>query len=183
MIFDEYAGDKNVVAFDGDHNDVRPGFFVDSACIFLRQCLLLTDEHCLDVPLDHHGRPLPLSQALRMQARQQRRDELVRSGGATGDDDDGLELTPDLLAMLGGSSGRVLRHAPPSCEHESEAAALQEFEEQLLRQAIAESLAAANGASPTGAPRKSAAAAAAAWWCRAPWRAVGGGGGAPGGAG
>ena len=68
MIFDEYAGDKNVVKFDGDHNDVRPGFFVDSASIFMKQVLLLRDEQGLDVPLDGHGRPLPITQALRQQA-------------------------------------------------------------------------------------------------------------------
>ena len=40
QIFDEYAGDKNLIKFEGDHNDVRPGFFMDSATIFLKQCLL-----------------------------------------------------------------------------------------------------------------------------------------------
>ena len=37
LILDEYAGDKNVVRFEGDHNDIRPGFFMDSACIFMKQ--------------------------------------------------------------------------------------------------------------------------------------------------
>ena len=30
-----YAGDKNLVAFDGDHNSPRPEFFYDSALTFL----------------------------------------------------------------------------------------------------------------------------------------------------
>ena len=46
MIFDAFAGDKNVVTFDGDHNDMRPDFFMDSvglpvlfvACICICAC-------------------------------------------------------------------------------------------------------------------------------------------------
>lgn len=44
-----YAGDKNLILFDGDHNSERPDFFFDSAVIFLRQTLAVKDEHCLDV--------------------------------------------------------------------------------------------------------------------------------------
>mmetsp|Transcript_16651 Transcript_16651/g.47479 ORF Transcript_16651/g.47479 Transcript_16651/m.47479 type:complete len:449 (+) Transcript_16651:114-1460(+) len=44
-----YAGDKNLVLFDGDHNSERPDFFFDSAVIFLRQTLAVREEHCLDV--------------------------------------------------------------------------------------------------------------------------------------
>ena len=44
QIFTEYAGDKNVVRFEGDHNDLRPGFFNDSAAIFLKQVLLLSES-------------------------------------------------------------------------------------------------------------------------------------------
>jgi len=61
MIFDAFAGDKNVVTFDGDHNDMRPDFFMDSACIFLKNTLLLHDG--LDVPLDGYGRPLSIRHA------------------------------------------------------------------------------------------------------------------------
>jgi len=60
QIYDSYAGDKNVVRFDGDHNDVRPGFFLDSACIFLKQVLLIPEELQLDVPLDRDSRPLSI---------------------------------------------------------------------------------------------------------------------------
>jgi hypothetical protein len=35
-----YSGDNNLVQFDGDHNSRRPGFFFDSASIFLRNHLL-----------------------------------------------------------------------------------------------------------------------------------------------
>ena len=33
-MYNKYAGDKNIVRFDGDHNSSRPRFFFDSAVIF-----------------------------------------------------------------------------------------------------------------------------------------------------
>uniref|UniRef100_A0A7S1RDN9 Serine aminopeptidase S33 domain-containing protein n=1 Tax=Alexandrium catenella TaxID=2925 RepID=A0A7S1RDN9_ALECA len=50
-----YAGDKNLILFDGDHNSERPDFFFDSAVIFLRQTLGVKDEHCLDVNASRSG--------------------------------------------------------------------------------------------------------------------------------
>jgi len=38
-IHDQYAGDKNIVIVDGDHNSPRPSFLHDSAFIFLQQYL------------------------------------------------------------------------------------------------------------------------------------------------
>ena len=49
LIFDEFAGDKNMVTFDGDHNDLRPDFFMDSACIFLKSVLMIPDSAQLEV--------------------------------------------------------------------------------------------------------------------------------------
>jgi len=34
QLFEKYAGDKNIVKFEGDHNSGRPKFFHDSALIF-----------------------------------------------------------------------------------------------------------------------------------------------------
>lgn len=39
-----YAGDKNLIKFEGDHNSMRPRFFYDSALIFLRNVLRLNDD-------------------------------------------------------------------------------------------------------------------------------------------
>lgn len=50
-----YAGDKNIILFDGDHNSERPDFFFDSAVIFLRQTLGVKDEHCLDATATRDG--------------------------------------------------------------------------------------------------------------------------------
>ena len=63
------AGDKNLVTFEGDHNEMRPGFFLDSAAIFFTNVLRIPDAAALEVPTDHSGRPLPLMQVLLMQQR------------------------------------------------------------------------------------------------------------------
>lgn len=44
-----YAGDSNLILFDGDHNSERPSYFYDSVVIFLRQTLMVRDEDCLSV--------------------------------------------------------------------------------------------------------------------------------------
>jgi alpha/beta superfamily hydrolase len=41
----KYAGDKNLIQFDGDHNSERPPFFFDSAAIFFFNTL-----QCADLP-------------------------------------------------------------------------------------------------------------------------------------
>mmetsp|Transcript_17222 Transcript_17222/g.46060 ORF Transcript_17222/g.46060 Transcript_17222/m.46060 type:complete len:464 (+) Transcript_17222:134-1525(+) len=47
-LHEAYAGDKNLILFDGDHNSERPSFFFNSAIIFLRQTLQVQEQHCLD---------------------------------------------------------------------------------------------------------------------------------------
>mmetsp|Transcript_33055 Transcript_33055/g.105395 ORF Transcript_33055/g.105395 Transcript_33055/m.105395 type:complete len:210 (+) Transcript_33055:990-1619(+) len=69
LILDAYAGDKNLVTFDGDHNEMRPGFFLDSAAIFFTNVLRLDGSSALDVPTGQDGRPIPLSQALQFSYR------------------------------------------------------------------------------------------------------------------
>ncbi|XP_020578180.1 uncharacterized protein LOC110023215 [Phalaenopsis equestris] len=48
-IYDAYAGDKNIIKFDGDHNSPRPQFYFDSITIFFHNVLNppkdLPDEH------------------------------------------------------------------------------------------------------------------------------------------
>ena len=39
QIYDRYAGDKNIIIVDGDHNTMRPQFMFDSAGIFLASTL------------------------------------------------------------------------------------------------------------------------------------------------
>jgi len=69
-----YAGDKNLVLFDGDHNSARPDFFFNSAVIFLRTTLMVRDEDCLDPAL---GRGSILYEDRREQVRQSE-EEMMR---------------------------------------------------------------------------------------------------------
>ncbi|XP_027363794.1 uncharacterized protein LOC113871133 isoform X2 [Abrus precatorius] len=39
LISESYAGDKNIIKFDGDHNSARPQFFMDSVSIFFYNVL------------------------------------------------------------------------------------------------------------------------------------------------
>ena len=38
-IYQKYAGDKNILIVEGDHNSARPRYFFDSASIFLSNVL------------------------------------------------------------------------------------------------------------------------------------------------
>ena len=50
QIHEKYAGDKNLIIVEGDHNSPRPKFMFDSASIFLQTCLQIPNEWALDVP-------------------------------------------------------------------------------------------------------------------------------------
>ena len=47
----KYAGDKNIVIVDGDHNSPRPRFLLQSACLFLQSCMHLPPSSELVIPL------------------------------------------------------------------------------------------------------------------------------------
>jgi len=51
-LYKKYAGDKNVIKFEGDHNSTRPSFFFDSATIFfsttLQVDIILTDQNMMN---------------------------------------------------------------------------------------------------------------------------------------
>jgi len=48
-LYTVYAGDKNIIIVDGDHNSSRPNFMFDSVCIFLRTCLLIQDSWGVEI--------------------------------------------------------------------------------------------------------------------------------------
>mmetsp|Transcript_9172 Transcript_9172/g.25378 ORF Transcript_9172/g.25378 Transcript_9172/m.25378 type:complete len:554 (+) Transcript_9172:189-1850(+) len=50
-IYEKYAGDKNLIIVEGDHNSPRPKFMFDSASIFLQTCLQIPNEWALQVPM------------------------------------------------------------------------------------------------------------------------------------
>ena len=45
----KYAGDKNMIVVEGDHNSPRPKFMFDSASIFLQTCLQIPNSWALRV--------------------------------------------------------------------------------------------------------------------------------------
>ena len=48
-IYEKYAGDKNLIIVDGDHNSVRPKYLYDSVSIFLTQVLQIPQQWGLSV--------------------------------------------------------------------------------------------------------------------------------------
>eukprot|EP01097_Dermamoeba_algensis_P007174 TRINITY_DN4497_c0_g1_i1.p1 TRINITY_DN4497_c0_g1~~TRINITY_DN4497_c0_g1_i1.p1 ORF type:complete len:440 (+),score=68.52 TRINITY_DN4497_c0_g1_i1:82-1320(+) len=48
----KYAGDKNEIEFDGDHNTYRPDFFYDSLIIFFHNTLLVDEDADLALMVD-----------------------------------------------------------------------------------------------------------------------------------
>jgi hypothetical protein len=48
-IHKKYAGDKNLIIVEGDHNSPRPKFMFDSASIFLQTCLQIPNSWALPV--------------------------------------------------------------------------------------------------------------------------------------
>ena len=48
QIYQRYAGDKNIIIVEGDHNSARPRFLYDSASIFLVHVLQIPDSFILD---------------------------------------------------------------------------------------------------------------------------------------
>jgi hypothetical protein len=51
LLHQKYAGDKNLVLVDGDHNSPRPRFLMQSSCLFLQSCMQLPPSSELAVPL------------------------------------------------------------------------------------------------------------------------------------
>ncbi|KAH7431098.1 hypothetical protein KP509_08G029500 [Ceratopteris richardii] len=52
LIYKEYAGDKNIITFEGDHNSSRPQFYYDSVTIFFHNVLnppILSPENAINL--------------------------------------------------------------------------------------------------------------------------------------
>lgn len=124
-IFERYAGDKNIVSVDGDHNSTRPPFWHASAAIFLRSALRVPDDDAWALP--------------------------ARPGGGRGAGDDApffLSLEDSWAAAdaaAGGTGGDL------AAEFVDSAAAI---EEELFARALAASLELAGGAPPAPAPSR-----------------------------
>ncbi len=134
-IVDAYAGDKNLVSFEGDHNDHRPGFFADSAIIFFRQALMI-EESELEVPLDQDGRPVPLFRALGR--RQHRRSPSAAL--ATVADRRAAEAEEELLRQALEASLSVAAQGAEDASAVSRDADVEAAEAEMLAEAIQRSL-------------------------------------------
>jgi pimeloyl-ACP methyl ester carboxylesterase len=53
-IYDRYAGDKNIIFVEGDHNSPRPQFFLDSVAIFFYNTLMCDTLPKLAKPLEEN---------------------------------------------------------------------------------------------------------------------------------
>ena len=94
-ICDVYAGDKNLVLVEGDHNSARPKFFAHSALIFLKATLQIPEHWMLDNEKDFTGGQMPWSKGRFM-------------GGIMGDYGNGEQeyiTYDDIIAMMGTDVG------------------------------------------------------------------------------
>lgn len=56
-IYEKYAGDKNLIVVDGDHNTTRPKFLYDSVSIFLTTVLQIPPHWTLNISPEAAGTP------------------------------------------------------------------------------------------------------------------------------
>lgn len=98
-LHDAYAGDKNLVLFDGDHNSPRPEFLHDSAVIFLRQTLGVQDAHCLDRNSPQH--------------KQGALDRRFSGAGAVRKAEEEMMRQAMMLSMINGGNGSVEQAPSP----------------------------------------------------------------------
>ncbi|OQS00854.1 serine protease family S09X [Achlya hypogyna] len=57
MLYEKYAGDKNLIKVNGDHNSARPQYLLDSIGIFLQSVMCIDEAHTLHDPFTGSGVP------------------------------------------------------------------------------------------------------------------------------
>eukprot|EP01087_Luapelamoeba_hula_P017630 TRINITY_DN5574_c0_g1_i1.p1 TRINITY_DN5574_c0_g1~~TRINITY_DN5574_c0_g1_i1.p1 ORF type:complete len:413 (-),score=64.95 TRINITY_DN5574_c0_g1_i1:84-1283(-) len=123
-LHEKYAGDKNLILVEGDHNSNRPKFFFDSVSIFFHNMLLSPDEQlelaqakaAASLPTEPPPEDTPLSAFIAPRRSQQSLPTTTTtSGGGGGDSFDDYEY----------NNGNELYDPSP-----------EELEEELLRQAL-----------------------------------------------
>ena len=118
----KYAGDKNIIIVEGDHNSPRPKFMFDSASIFLQSCLQIPNHWALPVPVSMNLMCPPWFLELNQQraaARRRQQEAMAsqasrRNGQAQTQVSDGVEvgipLNPDLVTSEGGNVDNGFDH-------------------------------------------------------------------------
>mmetsp|Transcript_11879 Transcript_11879/g.10753 ORF Transcript_11879/g.10753 Transcript_11879/m.10753 type:complete len:545 (+) Transcript_11879:35-1669(+) len=102
QIFEKYAGDKNLIIVDGDHNSHRPRFMQDSAAIFLETTLQIPSEWVLENGRRYIG-SLPWSTSVRRVSKPQ----LLSSTSIEPGD---LSIEDILAITKSGSNSRLNSH-------------------------------------------------------------------------
>ena len=124
-IYEKYAGDKNIIIVEGDHNSPRPKFMFDSASIFLQTCLQIPNSWTLPVPpsmnlmcppwyFEMYQNRMRASQ--RARAQQQQRKSAANSANFDGDNmgmtqERQREIQASLFKMLGQADDPMMEPA------------------------------------------------------------------------
>ena len=58
-LYEKYAGEKNIIKFEGSHNTLRPEFFYDSVFIFFKNALMVDELIPKDAKIEKCTRDLP----------------------------------------------------------------------------------------------------------------------------
>jgi pimeloyl-ACP methyl ester carboxylesterase len=103
MLHGKYAGDKNLIIVEGDHNSPRPKFMFDSASIFLQTCLQIPNEWALDVPVSMNLMCPPWYFELYEQ-RAMRRRQLQTQGSSTKSNSGGSGSSSSFTSSGGGAN-------------------------------------------------------------------------------
>ena len=120
QLHSKYAGDKNIIIVEGDHNSPRPKFLFDSASIFLQTCLQIPDTWALPIPASMNLMFPPWyfeMYAKRQQAQRQRRaKEAPRGNTATGFNHEEMGMTAERQRVIQASLFKMLGQADTEVE-------------------------------------------------------------------
>ena len=109
QIYERYAGDKNLIIVEGDHNSPRPKFMFDSVSIFLQTCLQIPNSWALPVhpgmnlmaPPWYYPSTYPQPRTIRSPTRKQQPDPGFNSKEMGMTQERQREIQASLFKMLG----------------------------------------------------------------------------------
>jgi len=136
-IYDKYAGDKNLIIVEGDHNSPRPKFMFDSASIFLQTCLQVPNSWTLPVPPSmnlmcppwyfemYQNRAMRAPKPVANDAKnlQRRPTTSDKSKGKGGFDSDNMGMTQERQREIQASLFKMLGQADDPAQYEKDSSA------------------------------------------------------------
>ena len=81
LLYEKYAGDKNLIKVEGDHNSERPEFMLDSVSIFFHtvlQCDKLPEF--VEAGLQDNMELIKLDEILQKHTRESKEQEILKTG-------------------------------------------------------------------------------------------------------